>query len=370
MHNTNQKLFSLLTLALIAALAPHAMAAGNYCGTIDRILFTSNRDSPGPVGSYATYNLFSMDSKGGQLVQLTHDAFPVINQHPVFTTDCQQVVWVHGDFGGSSIWIMNKDGSSPKQVSSPPPGTSDAHPWTGADGNIYFTRFGHSHGTHTHSIWRMSLNGGSQAELVGGPGAQRFHPNLRNDNNLVLYTVIPAGRSDPLEIHVYDQQTKKDVAFYKPGWPVSAAIWHPDGNSFVVAEDPKRNGRYEISLIAYPSGTRTKTLTSNSQENLIPYYEYPSGAAIVWVQRPIGPKSRNIARMNADGTDQTLLTKDGFENTIIVGEVDTSAAPPTLGRGGKLPNKVCKLIKVGCLPVPPPWCTPIPPGRGGNNPGN
>ena len=65
-----------------------------------------------------------------------------------------------------------------------------------------------------------------------------------------------------------------------------------------------------------------------------------------------------------------LLTKDGYENTIIVGEVDTSAPPPTLGRGGKLPNKVCKLIKVGCLPVPPPWCTPIPSSRGGNNPGN
>jgi hypothetical protein len=340
----------LYILLLAAGAVTPVLAGGNYCSTTDRILFTSNRNSLPPATGPATetYNLFVMDGKGGNRRQLTEDRWPVMNQHPVFTTDCRQVLWVRGAPGHNAIWIMNSDGSARKRITAPPAGNEDAHPWAGSDGKVYFSR--HSHGNHAHAIWRINLDGSGQSELIGGH-ADRFHPNLRRDGNLVLYTSGPAGSGEGTEIRVFDQSAGADRVLYSPGWPVSAAIWHPDGTRAVVAEDPQRSGRYSIVEIGYPGGTRLRTLTDNLEDNTIPYYAYPSGASIDWVRWAGGKTPRGIARMNADGTGQAILTNDPYDNALILGEPEIV---PATGTGSGATAARCIPKPVGCSPSPPP----------------
>jgi Tol biopolymer transport system component len=229
----------------------------------------------------------------------------------------------------------------------------DGHPWAGSDNRVYFVR--HRHPSGIHKIWRMNLDGSDQAELIGSEDRDHIHPNLRKGGELVLYTATPAGSTEPTEIRVFNQATKDDKVFYAPGWPVSGAIWHPSGDKVVLAE--RHDGHYRLSEVAYPSGALIRTLVSDARENTIPYYAYPSGSAIDWVQWAGTGRTRNIGRMNADGSAQTLLTNDSFENTKILGEIEfdsssTSAKNPT----------GCHPKPVGCNPVPPPCGIPIPSG--------
>jgi Tol biopolymer transport system component len=333
------------------------VGAGNYCSLIDRVLWTSNADSPAPPSgpAIATFNIFIMDSSGGHRAQLTGDSWPTMNQHPVFTPDCQQIVWARGKAGESTrLWIMNKDGKEQKPLSSPPAGEEDGHPWVGGDRRVYFVR--HQHASGLHRLWRMNLDGSDAAELIGGQDRDRVHPNLRGDGELVLYTATAPGSAEPTEIRVFNQKTKEDKLLYAPGWAVSGAIWHPDGDRVVLAE--KRTGpgsHYRIVEIGYPSGSALRTLIENQQDNTIPYYAYPSGAAIDWVQWPGVGKTRNVGRMNADGSGQALLTNDTFENTKILGEFEfDSSSVSTSNPTG------CHPKPVGCNPVPPPCGIAIP----------
>jgi len=170
------------------------VGAGNYCSLIDRVLWTSNADSPAPASgpAVATFNIFIMDSAGTHRARLTADSWPVMNQHPVFTPDCQQIVWARGSADQFKIWVMNQDGSAQKPLSAPPSGEEDGHPWVGGDHRVYFAR--HKHSSGVHRLWRMNLNGSDATELMGGQDRDRVHPNLRGDNELVLYGYAPRFR--------------------------------------------------------------------------------------------------------------------------------------------------------------------------------
>src|SRR5260370_30585187 len=88
--------------------------AGNYCSLIDRIVWTSNADSPAPTSGPAvgTFNIFIIDSAGGHRSRLTADRWPVMNQHPVFTSACQPIVWARGSAGQAKLWIMDRGRSA------------------------------------------------------------------------------------------------------------------------------------------------------------------------------------------------------------------------------------------------------------------
>lgn len=76
------------------------VGAGNACSLIGKLVWTSNRDG--------NYDIFIMDEDGGNPTQLTFDNFPTINQHPVFTPDCEEIVWSRS----GTLWKMKTDGSN------------------------------------------------------------------------------------------------------------------------------------------------------------------------------------------------------------------------------------------------------------------
>ena len=120
---------------------------------------------------------------------------------------------------------------------------------------IYFAR--HEGGLHT--LWKMEVEQPHPVALpISDRDWDRFHPNLHRDGNLILYTANRAGTSvgADLQIRVFDLRDAKDTTMYAPGWPVSAAVWHPAGDLIVVAEDHDRDGRYRTVVGRYEHARR------------------------------------------------------------------------------------------------------------------
>lgn len=322
------------------------VGAGNYCSLVGKVLWTSNRGSATTsLGvDRETFNIFVMNDDGGEITQLTHDAWPVVNQHPVFTPDCQEIVWARGPSGGSRIWTMRLDGTDQRPLDDPPAGEVDGHPWVSGDGRVYFVR--HEHPDGVHRLWRMEAGGADAQEILGTNDRDRFHPAVLSDNDTVIYTAGPPGSRMGTEIRILRQSAGTDEAVLDPGWQVSAATPHPDGKLAILAEDHNGDGSFRLIEIDLATGSVQRTLTNDQEDNTIPYYSHPDGAAFDWIQwrGPQYPRqSRNLAWAKADLSEMRLLTNDAWEDTKIVGELEVSDAD---GR--------CVPRPVGCYPTPPP----------------
>lgn len=303
---------------------------GNACSTTDQIVFATGRDG--------SYQIAVMDSAGDNLELLTQNGDDVVNQHPVFNEDCSTIVWERN----SHLWKMNADGSNPEGLSAPAATDHVGHPWVGADNWVYFV--GDIQDTHT--LWRTPLDGNEPPEQLTQPDAERFHPILHKDRTHVLYTWSPLGVKDAGQaIRVFNMESGGDVALYEPGWPVSAATWHPDGGSAIVAEDEDNDGTFTIALVDYPGGNRTATLI-HGDDNTIPYFNYPAGDKINWVRRA-EDESREIWGALADGSNAENLSRHPGEDTKIVGwAIEPSASDPSVNE--------CVPRPAACVPNPPP----------------
>jgi len=329
-------------------------AGGNFSSLNNTIIWTSNRNEltiPSSIGT-ETFNIFKMDADSSNREQLTDDT-SVINQHPVFTPDGDQIVWVHGN----SLWIMNLDGSSKSQLTTPPTGEADGHPWAGADGYVYFARVlvRLQPPFEVHKIWRVKLNGTDETEIIGGEDKDRFHPNLHRDKNQIVYTAGPPGSGMGTEIRVFNLSTNEDTLVLGRG-SFSAAILHPEGKKFVLAQDSDGNQNYEIAEYEFPSGKFIRKI-DDLRNNTTPYYEYPAGLRIVWIGQPDRAlQSKRTRHLWLEASEPRALTDGPFENTYIVGEI---AIDSTTG--------VCIPRPVGCFPTPPPCQQVLLPGAIAND---
>jgi Tol biopolymer transport system component len=328
--------------------SPDGVGAGNACSVTDKIVFTTNRSG--------SFNVAIMDGNGGNLKLLTNDDLSTVNQHPAFTRDCSQIVW---DRNGR-ISIMNVDGTNQRELPTPSGVEHVGHPWVGADSRIYFV----GEINQAHRIFRMGMDGTNIKQLTGAD-ADRVHPSLRNDGNILVFTSSSPGARTGQAIRLLDQSTNTEKALYEPGWPVSAATWNPDGQSVVVAEDEGRTGTFSIVQVSYPDGRRMRQLVSGG-DNTIPYYDYPAGQWINWVRQSGPQQDRDIWRARADGSAPNALTGGPWEDTKIVGWAIVETAPPPGSKSGVAPRRVCVPRPATCSPNPPP-CPPDPvlnPGLG------
>lgn len=302
-------LLVLLGTGLLIAVAPPlksasqaTVGAGNYCSLNGKLVWTSNRDG--------NYDIYRMDEDGTNVVQLTNDEFPTINQHPVFTPDCEEIVWSRS----GDLWRMRTDGSNQTQLTFPAVGGEDNHPWVAADGTIYFIREVETLGGGTaHTIWKKGP-GGSEAQILG-PGQPKYHPNVLGA--LMLHTVGRPGT----EIHVYDLNTGQDQIVYRPGWAVSGATWSPNSQEFIVAEDKNGNGNYRLVAVGYPIPTSRVVVQEATASYTIPYFAHPSGAFVDAVRLDRTTNNWEIFRMNPDGTRVNLTNHPAVDTKIVTDDV-------------------------------------------------
>ncbi|HZH34468.1 MAG TPA: DPP IV N-terminal domain-containing protein, partial [Pyrinomonadaceae bacterium] len=178
------------------------------------------------------YDIFSINADGSDLRQLTKNASRR-NFDPVVSPDNRLIVFVSKRTGADRLWIMNRDGSEPRQLTPPSDDkqTGEVIPYFSPDGKwIYYTVFRNT----SASIYKISIEGGEPVQ-VSPPGKERFTPVVSPDGNSFAFASHDPEAKRAWSIGVQSLADGKERFFDFPAFR-QLARWMPDSQSLVTME--------------------------------------------------------------------------------------------------------------------------------------
>jgi serine/threonine protein kinase len=222
------------------------------------------------------------------------------------TTSSEDVAWTpegrivyRSNIGDSAeIWVMNSDGSNPKQV------TSGARVSGGLtvspDGrNIFFTsdRAGYSH------IWRIDADGSNLKQLTSGDG--EFYPQSTPDGQWIVFQrdaveptmwKVPAAGGAVVEV--------SNTRAFRPA--VS-----PDGRMIAYHYLDSELNRWGIGIVSFPEGSRmtrfdfpptvvSRFVRWSPDRQSIAYVNSAGGASDIWLQPISGGRATQLTHFKAE----------------------------------------------------------------------
>jgi Tol biopolymer transport system component len=208
-----------------------------------RIIFTARERN--------NYDIFSVDSNGGEVNQLTKNAGR--NLDAVVSSDNQFIAFVSDRTGPWRLWLMNRDGTEAHQVTavSDEKELSENSPYFSEDGRwIYYVeqRPGQS------AIRKISVDGGeSQVVMSGDGGVDKPVPSP--DGKLLAHAAYTSGATSPWQVAVdsLDGETTSKTFSDFPAFR-SRVRWMLDSSSVVSVDD--RTGGYNLWLTNLTNGSR------------------------------------------------------------------------------------------------------------------
>jgi serine/threonine protein kinase len=280
---------------------PTAIPLGGDSG---RIAFSSNR-----TGSI---QIWSMDVSGGSLTQLTNLSDGACQ--PAWSPNGQQLAFIspcrakHDVYAGSSIYIMNADGSDIHSLPIPPDPAGDFDPAWSPDGQrIAFTslRTGEQH------IYVYNLTTSALSQVTKGPDAKDGQPAWSPSGTQLVFV----RTSIFSQIWVVGDDGQNQLQFSLSG-PVNDLypVWSPDGQSIYYCQtNPDSYLPWLMRLRYFDRGT--------SNENRVPPPGQPVVSPIVkarispdgsWIAYESWPDGTNhdIYLMKINGSDVQRLTDD------------------------------------------------------------
>jgi Tol biopolymer transport system component/DNA-binding winged helix-turn-helix (wHTH) protein len=244
------------------------------------------------------------------------------NQEVAWTPD-GRIVYSSNAGGSAEIWVMNADGSNPKQL------TADASARRGLavshDGRYIFFA---SDRTGRFNIWRSDSDGSNLKQLTAGDGD--FYPQCTPDGQWVVYQ---RGERDPTLWKVPTNggesvQLTKTRAF-RPA--VS-----PDGEliAYHYLDPNVDRARWRIGVVSSEGGPRLKqfdfppTLTWrfvrwSPDRQSIAYANNPGGLSDIWLQPLDGSPPKQLTDFKAEQIIAFDWSRDGRSLAFIRG-VETS----------------------------------------------
>jgi Tol biopolymer transport system component len=164
---------------------------------------------------YDSYDIFSADPEGGNLVRLTDT--PGYDAEAVYSPLGDKIVFTSVRSGDLELFLMNPDGSGVEQITDAP----------GYDGGAFFSRDGQ------WIVWRASR-----------PTGER----LADYQRLLAQGLVRPSR---LEIFIMNLEERKPIQLTDNGAANFGPYWHPDGRHVIFVSnmaDPK--GRdFDLYLI-------------------------------------------------------------------------------------------------------------------------
>lgn len=248
-----------IAFASILLVATSDSSGSTFPGTNGRIVFTSDRDGG--------YEIYSMNSSGGDLRQLTNNDNSEIDMEPVLSPDGKTVAFVSSRDGNFEIYTMNaSDGSN--QTRRTQSAAIDRSPAWYPDGLHLAESRTPSPGSDTDSeIYRIKVDTGyfDETRLTddsAGPARADTSPTVTPDGTKVLW--------------------ERDI-----GDPGSA--------------------NYEIFSMNSLTGGSKVNLTSHAASDVGPVSVSPDGSRFAWSRTP--PSEVLIADVS-DGGNQRIFTDD------------------------------------------------------------
>ncbi len=198
-------------------------------------------------------HIYRLPETGGKAENLTDSTGVALNFHPAISPDGTQIAFISDRSGQSNLWIMNSDGSDPKQVFKENMVRGATPEWSN-DGKYIFIRRQSLSGGGS-GIWMYHKDGGEGIEVAEGSW-----PSV-SDVDSYLYYYEPVGSRPGIGLNDalkgYNQLRRKDL---KTGDIVEITngvaaqqIRASSGGGYAAEVSP--DGRYLAFARQIPDGT-------------------------------------------------------------------------------------------------------------------
>ncbi len=272
--------------------------------------------------------IYLVNRDGSRPTQLTTSPLGTGSSMPAWSPDGRRIAFVTGVLGAAQVFVMNTGGSEQRQLVS---GRWNAKPQWSPDGRMlaFLSNRDGNEGVYVMTLdgvqgWSLSSELPSVASFSWSPdskwiafGTQKFEIN-RSDGNVVfrweskIYTASVSGGQ------------RNTLPAISSG-PIELA-WSPDGNHIALVS--RHEGLGQIYVMNAIGGDQ-KRLTSDGY-NHSPVWS-PDGGRIAFVSHRDG--ADQIYVMNGDGTRQVRITRIG-QSTQPAWSPDSRRIVYTSKRGG------------------------------------
>ncbi|MBV9957440.1 MAG: PD40 domain-containing protein [Acidobacteria bacterium] len=219
--------------------------------------------------------------------------------------------------GGADIWVMNADGSTPKQL------TVGARASRGLtvspDGRyIFFSsdRAGH------FNIWRADSDGSNFKQLTNGDG--EFFPSCTPDGQWVVYQrgeleprlwKVPGAGGEPVQLtktRAFRAQVSSDgklIAYHYLDPDVETSRWRI---GVVSAEGGPRLKQFDL-----PPMLPSRLVRWSPDRQSIAYANYSGGFSDIWIQPLDGGQPRQLTSFRAEHITAFEWSRDGHSLAFV-----------------------------------------------------
>jgi Tol biopolymer transport system component len=248
---------------------PSASADGN------KVVFQTFRDGG--------WNIFEMNADGSGQIDLTNTESPVVNFEPALSPDGTEVTFMRQNFtpGEQDIWAVSSNGTGAVDLTSSP-GVEETSPEYSPDGTrIAYISTGPKpccDPEYNNDIWVMNANGSSPKQLTKTNfPIQNTSPTWSPDSARIAFSTSEDPTAADNGLHVMNADGSEQAPILNAGNPIHSGSlsWSPDGT--LIAYEAANGGF--ISTVAAGGGGST-SLVANSGAH------YPS-----WVPIASAPAS-------------------------------------------------------------------------------
>jgi len=185
-----------------------------------------------------------------------------------------RIVYTSRANGNLDIWIMDRDGAKPKQLTFE--SGANYYPTVTRDGHfIVFT----STRAGAQDIWRMDIDGGNPRQLTKDSNAS--WPSCSPDGKWVVYKTYKSGKRTLWKVNMDGGESRQITDKYMGSPAVS-----PDGKMIACDYwDEQMSSKFQLAIVSYDSGMPVKALDWKPDSALAVYvptviHWMPDGRAV------------------------------------------------------------------------------------------
>lgn len=278
-------------ILLIVVFVTPGLASRTYAQA--KIAFSSNRDG--------NHEIYTMKPDGSNLKRITNRVGDDIQ--PSWSSDGRSIVFCSERDGDWDIYTMRADGSSLRALTSN--SDSDRGPVWSPDGkSIAF----HSDRDGNWELYVMNSDGSNQRNITNSSATQTY-PSWSPDSKSISYSYYNWEAADNnWEVHTIQADGSNPMALTSNPAADHLASWSPNGQS--IAFWSNRDGDWNIYIMKSNGSNQRKISLTPPQPDVQSRVAWSPDSRFIAF-----PRSHDIYKMNADGTNASNLTQSSGIDT-------------------------------------------------------